>query len=451
MSMHYSKYANDAFRVEYIGRKPRNDCIKTIQVEWGDERIDFLLFSPDGTRILSNLEQGVCVWDATSGELLAGPLAGSNETRVLSATYLPDGRYIISVSGNGIIKKWDVLTICLVWERIMVERQIDSTWMTSAVFSPDRKSVVFGDKQGIIQIRNVDTGEQDGEPLEGPIGIVDHLSSSSDSRNLASGSSYTTILIWDMDKRELKAGLVNEYAYEMTVITLSPNGNNVVSSSGEGYIYVLDVDSGKTLRKIKCVNKVSSVIYSPNGLFLLACRLGWIRMWNIADNTAEGKVLKAAGRIQWISFSPDGSRFVSGSYWMALLREVNGVIQIWNSSWSVEEAKSTFEERVWISSIILSPEGKFIASGSERSNEGSIYSWTALTGKLVKLLEFISRVESLSFSPVNEQLITFGSQDGTVQVWDVTNDESIKIRNIQNRVSSVVFSPSDGTHLASGS
>ena len=82
MSKHYAKYSNSAFRVEYIGRRPRNDCIKTIQVEgeWKYARARLLLFSPDGTRVLCNSKRGVSVWDATSGELIAGPmLAEDNE------------------------------------------------------------------------------------------------------------------------------------------------------------------------------------------------------------------------------------------------------------------------------------------------------------------------------------------------------------------------------------
>ena len=102
MSIHYSKYANDSFRVEYIGRKRRNDCIKTIQVIYGFMPINFLLFSPDGTRIISNFERGVCVWDATSGELITRLLAGNDEYSVLSAGYLPDGRYIIGVVQTGL-------------------------------------------------------------------------------------------------------------------------------------------------------------------------------------------------------------------------------------------------------------------------------------------------------------------------------------------------------------
>ena len=450
MSIHYSKYANDAFRVEYVGTKPRSNCIKTIQVRDGYEPIDFLLFSPDGTRILSNSERGLCVWDATSGELIAGPLAENDGSSVLSAAYSLDGRCIIDVSTKGIIRKWDIFTGCLVWGRVMVEGQINLTWVTSALFSPDRKSIVFGDTLGMIRVWNVDTGEQDGEPLEEHISSVNHLSFSSDGRYLASGSSDATILIWDMDKRELKTGWFKKRGCRMTAVTLSPNGNNVVSSSSDGYIYVRDVDSGKILRKIKCVNTVYSVVYSPNGLFLLGCGAWWIRMWDMADDMAEEKVLEAAGYIYQISFSPDGSRFVSGSRCVVLSRDVSSAIQVWDASWSVEEPKSTFEEdkQVWVSSIALSPGGKFIASGLYK---GGIYLWSVLSGELVKKLELSRSVISVSFSPINEYLIAFVSWlSGTVQVWDVTNDVVVTIGNHEDSTRSIAFSP-DGMHVASGS
>ena len=106
MSIHYAKYASTGCRVEYIGRKRRNDCIKTIRVDrkrewewergrgrgrgwerrqereqrWGISSPSLLLFSPDGTRILSDPVRVVCAWEATSGELIAGPLTGDDES-----------------------------------------------------------------------------------------------------------------------------------------------------------------------------------------------------------------------------------------------------------------------------------------------------------------------------------------------------------------------------------
>ena len=49
--------------------------------------------------------------------MIAGPLTGDDKSDALTATYSPNGRYIIVASDDGILRKWDALTNCLVWER----------------------------------------------------------------------------------------------------------------------------------------------------------------------------------------------------------------------------------------------------------------------------------------------------------------------------------------------
>ena len=343
MSMHYSKYANNAFRVEYIGRKPRNDCMKTIQFGDGYTPINFLLFSPDGTRIVSNSKGGICAWDATSGEFIAGLLAGNDESSVLSGAYLSDGRYIISVGRNGIIRKWDVLTSSLVWERVTFEEQTDSRCMVSVVFSPDTKSVVFGDNQGSIEVWDVETGKRDDQPLEGHTGSIYCLSFSSVGKYLASGSKDRTIIVWDMDKREAKTGALRGHTEDVTAVDFSPNGNTIISGSLDKSICAWDLNSGEMLRKIICENEVRTVTYSPDGLFILGGGWEWMSMWNVVDAMAAPKVFDVyeVENIWEASFSPDGSRFVSGSFKLGSPNK----IQIWDASWSLEETKTMFKEQ----------------------------------------------------------------------------------------------------------
>ncbi|PAV22985.1 nucleotide-binding-oligomerization-domain like receptor [Pyrrhoderma noxium] len=441
MSNHYAEYADKALRVEYVGRRRRNDCIKTIRV--GLESVSMLSFSPDGTQILCSSDRRVYVWDATSGERISRLLVAEDDKgNALSAAYLPDGRYVVVATRNGIIGKWDVLTSCLVSERVMSDFQIDST--CAATFSPDRKSLVSGDKQGIIQVWSVETREQDGGPLEGHTSSISCLSFSGDGKYLASGSRDATIIIWDMSRRRVKTGPLREHTEKVTEVSFSPCGTKLVSGSSDKTILVWDVSTGEVLRKI--IRGVFSVTYSPHGHFILAGGWRWMSMWNVADDTAALKEFQVGSRrIVRASFSPDGSRFASVSDGPF---PDSGMVQIWDATWSVEETKTTLEERGEILSISLSPGSKFIASGS---SNGSICLWNSDTGELVKNLKLSSCVNSVAFSPVDEQLIAFGSEDGTVEVWDVTDDVAVTIGNHRGYVFSVVFSPSDGKHVASGS
>ena len=445
MSIHYAKYAKSEIRVEYIGRKPRDECIETIDLGEDNHNVLTLSFSPDGTQILSHLERGVYVWDATGGKLISGPLL--TEDDVFSAAYLPDGRSIIVDSGNGIIKKWDVLTNCLVSERVMNDFEVYSAWAVSVAFSPDRNSVAFGYNQGRIRVWNADTGEQYGGWLEGHTDYVNCLSFSPDGKYLASGSYDTTIVIWDMDKRGALTRPLKKHTQRVTAVDFSSCGANLVSGSSDETILVSNIFTGEMLREIACKSEVYSVRYSPNGLFILAGGKKWMSMWHAADDRVAPKVFQVNRDIEQVSFSSDSSRIVSVSGNRGFYTD-NRLIEIWDASWSVEETQPAFE-KIPISSISLSPGGKYIVSGSYKR---SIYLWNVLTGEPVKKLKFSEcGVLSVAFSPINEQLIAFGLRNGIVQVWDVTNDEPITIGNHADEASSIAFSPSDGKHVASGS
>ncbi|PAV14694.1 nucleotide-binding-oligomerization-domain like receptor [Pyrrhoderma noxium] len=467
MSIHYAKYASTGYRVEYIGRKRRNDCIKTIEVDrerergrergrgrgwewrrdrerrWGTLAPSFLLFSPDGTRILSDPVRVVCVWEATSGKLIAGPLTGDDESDALTATYSPDGRYIIVASEDGVIRKWDAFTNCLIWERKINRKQVDLSLVVSAVFSPDAKSIVFGNSQGSIVVFNVDTGEQVGESLKGHTESVRCLSFSSNGQYFVSGSDDMTINIWDVDRRKVKICPLKKHTWTVTTVNFSPSGTNVISGSKDGTILVWNAFTGEVSREIKLETGVYSVTYSPNELYILAGDSKRIRMWKVDDVTAPPKVFEVGYEsILRVAFSPDSSRFVS-------LNDGRDEIRVWDASWGEEETTSILEEQGNIQSISLSPGGEFIVSGSW----GRIYLWNVLSGELVKKLKLRSRsdVNSVSFSPVNKKLIAFGTEDGTVEVWDVTNEEPVTVGNHKQPVTSVAFSLPDGNHVASGS
>ncbi|MEH1778783.1 MAG: serine/threonine-protein kinase [Nostoc sp.] len=125
-----------------------------------------------------------------------------------------------------------------------------------------------------------------------------------------------------------------------------------------------------------------------------------------------------------------------------------------------------------VHAIAISPDGQFIASGS---NDKTIKLWQVATGKLVRQLgrwssSHSSMVHSVAFSPIsasfsyqgdsgkstgvadmNRGILASGSWDNTIKLWDVNTGKEIRtLTGHANWVNSVAFSP-DGKFLASGS
>ena len=70
-----------------------------------------------------------------------------------------------------------------------------------------------------------------------------------------------------------------------------------------------------------------------------------------------------------------------------------------------------------VRSVIFSPDGKIIASGS---SDRTVRLWDTETGKYIKTLTgHTGGVGKVSFSP-DSSMLTSGSSDGTILVWDVS-------------------------------
>ena len=67
-------------------------------------------FSPDGQRItLASSDHTICMWDATTGQTVAGPFTAHIDY-VVSIAFSPDGQRIASTSLDRTIHVWDTTT-----------------------------------------------------------------------------------------------------------------------------------------------------------------------------------------------------------------------------------------------------------------------------------------------------------------------------------------------------
>ncbi|MBW4457979.1 MAG: ribosome assembly protein 4 [Nostoc indistinguendum CM1-VF10] len=161
---------------------------------------------------------------------------------------------------------------------------------------------------------------------------------------------------------------------------------------------------------------------------------------NPANRAIELNTLEGHTNAVWsVMYSPDGKTIASGSD--------DNTIKIWDVT-TGKAIKTLTGHTSRVDSVVYSPDGRTLASGSA---DKTIKIWDITTGQAIKTLTgHSSYVRSVVYSPDGRTLAS-GSDDKTSKIWDITTGQAIKtLTGHTSRVDSVVYSP-DGKTLASGS
>ncbi|RJE22558.1 wd40 domain protein [Aspergillus sclerotialis] len=155
--------------------------------------------------------------------------------------------------------------------------------------------------------------------------------------------------------------------------------------------------------------------------------------WNAEIQTLEGH----SDKVNSVVFSPDGMLIASGS--------VDSTIKLWNST--TGSLQSTLEGHSnSVRSVEFSPDGRLIASAS---NDGTVNLWDATGNLKHSFRDHLGSVLSVIFSP-DGSLIASCSADATVRLWDTAGNLYHTLKSHSSAVHTVVFSP-DCKLVASGS
>ena len=263
---------------------------------------------------------------------------------------------------------------------------------------------------------------------------------SPDGRLLASGSSDSTVRLWDVAMAEVLQTL-NGHSDWVLSVAFSPDGELLASGSIDETIRLWNVETGLPLRTLRANSDwIMSIAFSPDSRLLVSGSIDKkVRLWDVATGSVLRTLQGHSGWVYSVAFSPDGRLLASGS--------VDETVRLWDAAVG-SELRTLQGHSGWVYSVAFSPDGKLLASSSV---DKTVRLWDAATGSALRTLHGHSGwVYSVAFS-LDSRLLASGSGDETVRLWDVSTSSTLQtLRGHSGWVYSVAFSQ-DSNILASAS
>jgi WD40 repeat protein len=192
--------------------------------------------------------------------------------------------------------------------------------------------------------------------LKGHTGEVRAVAYNPDGSRIVSGSSDTTIKIWDAENGWERRTLTG-HTLPVNSVAYSPDGRRIASGSRDNTVKIWDAESGRKLRTLEGhTSTVKSVAYSPDGRRIVSGSSDkTVRIWDTEGRRELLKLKRHTGPVLSVAYSPDGRRIVSGGD--------DKTIRIWDAE-SGRELRTLKGHTDWVFSVAYSPDGRGIASGS---------------------------------------------------------------------------------------
>ncbi|KAI5118072.1 hypothetical protein M0805_003661 [Coniferiporia weirii] len=404
--------------------------------------VNCVAYSPDGRYIVSGSgDNTLRIWDAQIGNSVGDPLTG-HSLGINSVAYSPDGRHIVSGSSDRTLRIWDTQTGSAVGEPLIGH----SGAVRSVAYSPDGRHIVSGSDGSMLRIWDAQIGKPVGDPLKGHLGSVNSVAYSPDGRHIVSGSSDKTLRTWDAQTGSAVGKPLRGHSRSVWAVAYSPDGRHIVSGSYDNTVRTWNSQTGGTVGELLTdhSSQVRSIAYSPDGRHIVSSSDDkTLKIWDTLTGNPVGEPFSGhSDLVQSVAYSPDGRYIVSGSW--------DKTMRIWDSQTrsTVGEPQSGHSRSV--NSVAYSPDGRHIVSGS---SDCTLRIWDVQTGSGIgKPLRGHSKgVWAVVYSPDGKCIVS-GSDDSTLRIWDSQTGSTIgePLSGHSEQINSVAYSP-DGRHIVSGS
>ena len=256
---------------------------------------------------------------------------------------------------------------------------------------------------------------------------------------------YGQVELWEVETGERIGTLSHD---RTPSVVFSPDGTTLVSGGPDHVIKLWDWETRRQIGTWEVEGSTYGalpVAFSPDGTRLVA---GFddstVRLWDVATQKEVASAKKHIGRVNSVSFSPDGALLASAGDFSTATAEPDLTIRLWDAA-TLEEVGTLRGHERRVKSLAFSRDGATLVSGSL---DGTVRLWDVATRRSITTLEHGHRVWTVSYSPDGATLV-FVAADG---VWlrDMETGSTILLSGHESglvKETSVALSP-DGAHLA---
>jgi WD40 repeat protein len=313
------------------------------------------------------------------------------------------------------------------------------------VLSPDHRVLATGSTDSTVILWDVVQRKVLAQLITPSCGSVDSLAFSPDGRWLVTGHDDPTIRLWDVPARRLK-NIYRGHEAGVEGVAFSPDGRSIISSSLDQTVKVWDAEQ-RSQEQILTTNRSWTVAsnFSPDGRLMASEEMpGVFAIWDVPARRAILQVPGASGG-GICAFSPNGE---------ILAQLADQRIKLWDVRTVAPRGELT--NGFAALSVSFTPDSQTLAAAGlmHRSLHGitdRLVFWNLSTRQRVNKLAAAAPLAAIVSFSSDGRMVALGYLDGAVRLWDYQSEGLMKeFTDQHSRIWSVTFSPDDTWLVAGG-
>ncbi len=429
-----------------------------------EDAIYSVKFTPDGKYILTGSGDATArLWDL-NGKLIRIFIGHCGLINSVAITH--DGKKILTGSTDRSARLWDIDG------KALLDFNGHKMSVNSVAFSPDDKEILTGSQDKTARLWDLEGNVI--QEFKGHTSEVRSVAFSPDGKYILTGSSDSTARLWNLSGKQLM--VLRKNTDQVNSVSFSPDGQFILTGSNDKTAKLWDYN-GKLIRVFSGFpGAINEAIFSPDSKkILIGANAGYVVLYDLNGN--EIKEIKGHTiRVIAVAFSPDGKKVATGSgdctvkLWdldenlnkvytghlskitsvnfdendkILLSSSTDGTARLWDYNGNV---LTIFKNKRGINDAVFSPDHKKILTGSD---DCTAKLWDR-QGNVIRVFSgHKAAVTSVAFSPDGQKILS-GSDDATARLWDLDGKELLIIKGHSSGLKSVAFSP-DGKNILTGS